>query len=73
LGRQLAPDARDRGTSTSADGPAARWQVIDAAEIVPNQTVIRTPEPDQADRRMAVLGGNLAPRGAVINMPPRWP
>ncbi|CAN5620034.1 IlvD/Edd family dehydratase [soil metagenome] len=42
-------------------------QVIDAAEIVPNQTVIRTPkDPIKPTGGMAVLRGNLAPRGAVI-------
>src|SRR6478672_7274742 len=41
--------------------------VIDAAEIVPGQTVIRTPEhPIKPTGGMAVLRGNLAPRGAVI-------
>ena len=42
-------------------------QVIEDAEIVPNQTVIRTPKnPIKATGGMAVLRGNLAPRGAVI-------
>jgi dihydroxy-acid dehydratase len=42
-------------------------QVIDAAEMVPNQTVIRTPKnPIKPTGGMAVLRGNLAPRGAVI-------
>src|SRR6476620_7672833 len=42
-------------------------QVIDAAEIVPNQTVIRTTKnPIKQTGGMAVLRGNLAPRGAVI-------
>jgi dihydroxy-acid dehydratase len=42
-------------------------QVIDAAEIVPNQTVIRTPKnPIKPTGGMAELRGNLAPRGAVI-------
>jgi dihydroxy-acid dehydratase len=42
-------------------------QVIDDAEIVPNQTVIRTPKnPIKPTGGMAVLRGNLAPRGAVI-------
>jgi len=42
-------------------------QVIDAAEIVPNQTVIRTRKnPIKPTGGMAVLRGNLAPRGAVI-------
>ena len=42
-------------------------EVIDAAEIVPNQTVIRTPaNPIKPTGGMAVLRGNLAPRGAVI-------
>jgi dihydroxy-acid dehydratase len=42
-------------------------QVIDAAEMVPNQTVIRTPQnPIKPTGGMAVLRGNLAPRGAVI-------
>ncbi|WIM09340.1 IlvD/Edd family dehydratase [Enhydrobacter sp.] len=42
-------------------------EVIDAAEIVPGQTVIRTPEePIKPTGGMAVLRGNLAPRGAVI-------
>ena len=41
--------------------------VIDAAEIVPNQTVIRTiANPIKPTGGMAVLRGNLAPRGAVI-------
>jgi dihydroxy-acid dehydratase len=41
--------------------------VIDSAEMVPNQTVIRTPEnPIKPQGGMAVLRGNLAPRGAVI-------
>jgi dihydroxy-acid dehydratase len=42
-------------------------EVIDAAEIVPGQTVIRTPQnPIKPTGGMAVLRGNLAPRGAVI-------
>jgi dihydroxy-acid dehydratase len=42
-------------------------QVIEAAEIVPGQTVIRTPkDPIKPTGGMAVLHGNLAPRGAVI-------
>jgi len=42
-------------------------QVIDAAEMVPNQTVIRTRRnPIKSTGGMAVLRGNLAPRGAVI-------
>ena len=42
-------------------------QVIDAAEMVPNQTVIRTAKnPIKPVGGMAVLRGNLAPRGAVI-------
>jgi dihydroxy-acid dehydratase len=42
-------------------------EVIDAAEIVPDQTVIRTPaDPIKPTGGMAVLRGNLAPRGAVI-------
>jgi dihydroxy-acid dehydratase len=42
-------------------------QVIDAAEIVPNQTVIRmSANPIKQTGGMAVLRGNLAPRGAVI-------
>jgi dihydroxy-acid dehydratase len=42
-------------------------QVIDKAEMVPNQTVIRTPaNPIKPTGGMAVLRGNLAPRGAVI-------
>lgn len=42
-------------------------QVIDAAEIVAGQTVIRTPaNPIKPTGGMAVLRGNLAPRGAVI-------
>src|ERR1700738_1832712 len=42
-------------------------QVIDAAETVPNQTVIRTSaNPIKQTGGMAVLRGNLAPRGAVI-------
>jgi dihydroxy-acid dehydratase len=42
-------------------------EVIDAAEMVPNQTVIRTPkDPIKPMGGMAVLRGNLAPRGAVI-------
>jgi dihydroxy-acid dehydratase len=42
-------------------------QVIEAAEMVPNQTVIRTPKnPIKPTGGMAVLRGNLAPRGAVI-------
>ena len=42
-------------------------EVIDAAEIVPDQTVIRTPaNPIKPTGGMAVLRGNLAPRGAVI-------
>ncbi len=40
---------------------------IAAAEQVPGQTVIRTREnPVSADGAMGVLGGNLAPRGAII-------
>src|SRR6266516_3419372 len=40
---------------------------IAAAEQVPGQTVIRTREnPVSADGAMGVLGGNLAPRGAMI-------
>ncbi len=42
-------------------------QVIDAAEMVPGQTVIRTSKnPIKETGGMAVLRGNLAPRGAVI-------
>jgi dihydroxy-acid dehydratase len=42
-------------------------QVIDAAEMVLGQTVIRTPKnPIKPTGGMAVLRGNLAPRGAVI-------
>ena len=42
-------------------------QVIDKAEMVPGQTVIRTPKnPIKPTGGMAVLRGNLAPRGAVI-------
>jgi dihydroxy-acid dehydratase len=42
-------------------------QVIDKAEMVPNQTVIRTSKnPIKPTGGMAVLRGNLAPRGAVI-------
>jgi len=42
-------------------------QVIDKAEMVPNQTVIRTAKnPIKPTGGMAVLRGNLAPRGAVI-------
>jgi dihydroxy-acid dehydratase len=42
-------------------------QVIDAAEMVPDQTVIRTSaNPIKQTGGMAVLRGNLAPRGAVI-------
>ena len=41
--------------------------MIDAAEMVPDQTVIRTPKnPIKPTGGMAVLRGNLAPRGAVI-------
>lgn len=40
---------------------------LDCAEIVPNQTVIRSAaNPITAVGSMAILGGNLAPRGAVI-------
>src|SRR5436853_4965858 len=40
---------------------------IAAAEQVPNQTVIRSREnPVSAEGAMCMLGGNLAPRGAVI-------
>lgn len=40
---------------------------LDCAEFVPNQTVIRTKaNPITAYGSMAILGGNLAPRGAVI-------
>ena len=50
----------------TVDGRTLR-QVIDAAEIVPGQTVIRTPaNPIKPTGGMAVLRGNLAPRGAVI-------
>ena len=50
----------------TVDGRTSK-QVIDAAEIVPNQTVIRTPKnPIKPTGGMAVLRGNLAPRGAVI-------
>ena len=42
-------------------------QVIDKAEMVPGQTVIRTAkDPIKPTGGMAVLRGNLAPRGAVI-------
>lgn len=42
-------------------------QVIDSAEMVPGQTVIRTSkDPIKPQGGMAVLRGNLAPRGAVI-------
>jgi dihydroxy-acid dehydratase len=42
-------------------------EVIEAAEMVPQQTVIRTRQnPIKPTGGMAVLRGNLAPRGAVI-------
>ncbi|MDP1962698.1 MAG: dihydroxy-acid dehydratase, partial [Reyranella sp.] len=42
-------------------------QVIDKAELVPGQTVIRSAKnPIKPTGGMAVLRGNLAPRGAVI-------
>jgi len=42
-------------------------QVIESAEMVANQNVIRTPKnPIKPTGGMAVLRGNLAPRGAVI-------
>src|SRR6266851_1495253 len=49
------------------DAIGRKAPVIDAAEIVPNQTVIRTSaNPIKQTGGMAVLRGNLAPRGAVI-------
>ena len=42
-------------------------EIIDEAESIPNQTVIRTlAAPLKAEGAMAVLHGNLAPRSAVI-------
>jgi dihydroxy-acid dehydratase len=42
-------------------------QYMECAEFVPNQTVIRSVDnPITAYGSMAILGGNLAPRGAVI-------
>jgi dihydroxy-acid dehydratase len=42
-------------------------EIIEAAELVPNQTVIRTAaNPIKPQGGMAVLRGNLAPSGAVI-------
>jgi dihydroxy-acid dehydratase len=64
LMREIAPLL-----DTSAKTVAGRTieEVIEAAEIVPNQTVIRTPkDPIKPTGGMAVLRGNLAPRGAVI-------
>jgi dihydroxy-acid dehydratase len=53
-------------TCRTVDGRTVK-EVIDAAEMVPNQTVIRTPaNPIKPTGGMAVLRGNLAPRGAVI-------
>jgi dihydroxy-acid dehydratase len=53
-------------TCTTVSGRTLK-KVIDAAEIVPNQTVIRTTKnPIKETGGMAVLRGNLAPRGAVI-------
>jgi dihydroxy-acid dehydratase len=51
---------------TTVSGKSLK-DVIDAAEMVPDQTVIRTPaDPIKPTGGMAVLRGNLAPRGAVI-------
>jgi dihydroxy-acid dehydratase len=56
----LATDARTVGGGTIADA-------IAAAEDFPDQDVIRPrSNPISAEGALAVLGGNLAPRGAVI-------
>lgn len=58
-------DLIDTSTPT-VDGGTLR-DVVMAAEEVPGQTVIRTPEaPIKPIGAMAVLRGNLAPRGALI-------
>ena len=54
----------DAKTITGAD---ARATIVAAAEDVPGQDVIRSRDnPIKAEGAMAVLHGNLAPRGAVI-------
>jgi dihydroxy-acid dehydratase len=56
----LAPDV-----PTVTGAPLSAW--IDAAADTPGQTVIRSRQnPVSASGSMAVLSGNLAPRGAVI-------
>src|SRR5579875_3869497 len=58
-------DKLDAGARTVAGGTLADY--LDGAEIVPGQTVIRPREsPIRESGGMAVLRGNLAPRGAVI-------
>jgi dihydroxy-acid dehydratase len=62
--RELAPRL-DTSTPTVSGHPLA--DSIAHAETVPRQDVIRTlAEPLKAEGAMAVLHGNLAPRGAVI-------
>ena len=62
--RELAP-MLDTGLPTVSGQPLASY--IEQAEIVPNQDVIRTlAAPLKCEGSMAVLHGNLAPRGAVI-------
>jgi dihydroxy-acid dehydratase len=62
--RELAPRL-DTSTPTVSGHPLA--DSIAHAEAVPGQDVIRTlAEPLKAEGAMAILHGNLAPRGAVI-------
>jgi dihydroxy-acid dehydratase len=64
LMREIAPHLD--ASAKTVDGRTIK-EVIEAAEIVPNQTVIRTPKnPIKPTGGMAVLRGNLAPLGAVI-------
>ena len=64
-------DARSSATSSTSmrrRSPAARLRdAVASAEDVPGQDVIRRPQrPIKPEGAMAVLHGNLAPRGAVI-------
>ena len=67
---QQLGDLLDLDAKTVAGGTLR--EVVAAAEDVPGQTVIRsTSNPIKPVGAMAVLRGNLAPRGAVISTVPR--
>src|ERR1700694_4864710 len=64
---RLLAEIRDLLALEAPTAAGTMRDAIAAAEQVPGQTVIRTREnPVSADGAMCVLGGNLAPRGAVI-------